>query len=132
MRLLVKSRSSDLRRAAPGAPDHARRVELAQAHLLAAIIYRYPGNQNQHHDRRQQIGGHDEGRVGTERHRVHADRWLASIICNARTRRRRTSLRIAARCSVTNSSENATAITSSGIKKARSSVGPPIRSTEAG
>ena len=42
------------------------------------------------------------------------------------------SFRIAARCKVRNSSENASAITRSGIKKARSSDGPPIRITDAG
>ena len=49
-----------------------------------------------------------------------------------RTRRRRISLRIAATCSVTNSSVKAIAIANSGTRMLRSMVGPPSRNTEAG
>src|SRR5260370_37910161 len=81
------ARSSDIRRAAAGAPDHAARLEIAQALLLAAIVDGDPDNQNQHHPRYQRIRGHDEGGVGTERHRVTplAD-WLASSAKRARGR----------------------------------------------
>src|SRR5664279_5200270 len=106
--LMYWVRSSDVRHATPGAPGHAAGLELAQALLLAAIIDHDPDNQDQHHGCCQRVGCHDEGRIGTERHRRHVERWLdcvtcaTCINCNARTRRRRISLRIAARCSVTN------------------------------
>src|SRR6202030_4328138 len=107
-------------------------VELAQAPGLVAVIERDQGSEERNHQRHQHIGCHDEECVGPERHGGHAARWLACIICKLRSRRRRISLRIAARCSVRNNSVNASAITSSGIRKARSSVGPSIRNTEAG
>ena len=56
----------------------------------------------------------------------------ACISISVRTRRRRISLRIAARCSVTNSSVNATAITSSGTRMVGWMLGPPSLTTEAG
>src|ERR1700710_665592 len=103
-----------------------------QPGLDAAMVDRDPDNQDDDDDRDQHVGGDNEGGVGTERHHGSAGRWLACSICSERTRRRRISLRIAARCSVMNNSENATAITSSGIRKARSSEDPPIRITEDG
>src|SRR5262249_33805018 len=113
------------------APDNALRLERAQAPGLAAVVEHDPADQDRYHDCGSGIGRHDEGGVGAERHR-HAAFWLACMICSERTRRRRISLRIAAICSVRNSSVKAIAITKSGIRKARSSVGPPMRITDAG
>src|SRR3954463_8334772 len=132
-----------IRRAAAGAAGHAAALELAQALCLAPMIEHDPADQDHDHKGGRGIGRHDEGRVGTERHdhaaptsfdvptSANAAR-LACIICRDRTRRRQISLRIAARCSVTNSRVNATAITSNGIRNDLSSDEPPIRITEAG
>src|SRR3954467_13423718 len=139
-----------IRRATAGAAGHAAALELAQALCLATIIEHDPADQDHDHKGGRDIGRHDERRIGTERHDHAAPTSfdvlpsrepvptsesatrLACIICRDRTRRRKISLRIAARCSVTQRRGNAIAITSSGIKKDLSSDEPPIRITEAG
>src|SRR3954454_16776649 len=147
---LILDLSWPIRRATAGATSHAAALELAQALCLATIIEHDPADQDHDHEAGRGIGRHDERRIGTERHdhaaptsfevlpsrepvptSENATR-LACIICRDRTRRRKISLRIAARCSVTNSRVNAIAITSNGIKKDLSSDEPPIRITEAG
>src|SRR5437868_2778395 len=57
-------------RAAAGTPDNAAGLEFAQALLLAAIVDSDPGDEDRHHGGHQCVGRHDEGGVGTERHRV--------------------------------------------------------------
>src|SRR6266511_2290554 len=68
----------------------------------------------------------------TEVHHDGPARMPACSIISVRTRRRMISLRIAARCNVTNNSVNATAMTMSGTRIAGWIAGPPRRSTEAG
>src|SRR5262245_16172579 len=135
LRSRLSARPSDVQCAAAGAARDAAGLKFAQARLLRAIVDRDPDDQQQYHHGDQPLGRRDERRVGTKGHRYAApisfDAFslrepvptslenamrLACIICRLRTRRRRISLRIAARCNVTNSSEKATAITSSGIR----------------
>ncbi len=98
----------------------------------AAMIDGDPHDEDQHHRCDQRVGRDDERCVGTKRHHGSATGFEACSICSARRRRRRISLRMAARCSVMNSSENATAITSRGIRNDLSSDEPPIFITDAG
>src|SRR5271169_1142964 len=66
--LMSSARSCHVRCVAPRAPDNAALLELAQASLLAAVVEHDPDNQQHHYQRGGEVGGHDEGGVGTERH----------------------------------------------------------------
>src|SRR6516225_1682723 len=114
---------------APGAPAHSAHLHvLDQTHQIT-LVQHDPGDERRDNHQRRQICGHDESRVGTER-RAHAAA-CAWIIIMVRSRRRRISLRIAARCSVKNKSVNATSIASSGTRMLTWMVDPLSRSTEA-
>src|SRR5580704_6376603 len=100
---------------------------MAEQASLGGIIENDPGHQSGNDDNRHRVGSDNEIGMGTQ---IHAR--PACIICMARTRRRKISLRMAARCSVRNSSVKAPAITISGVRIDGSMVEPPMRNTDAG
>ena len=81
-------------------------VELVEHANQVPAVDHDPRDQPRHDGDRGGVGGHDECSVRSEIHR-HA-RASACIISMVRTRRRMISLRMAARCSVRNSSVKAT------------------------
>src|SRR6478735_8920668 len=89
--------------------------EIGEIALLRAIIGEHPSNQRDHDQDRRQIARDDERDV---RRKLHGQAPCASRSRKVRTRRRRISLRMAARCSVTKSSVNATVMTISGVRMA--------------
>src|SRR3954463_16697650 len=105
-------RSCGLLRAA----RYALGLELLQALPLRPVVELDPEDQSRHHQHGNGIGCDDEAGVRTEVHSPLPGAACARISIKARTRRRRISLPIAATCSVMNSSVNANAITSSGIR----------------
>src|SRR5580704_7944853 len=111
------------------APRHTALLKIVEDAALRRIIEHDPGDQCGHHEHRHRIGGDDEIRV---RPQIHA--WSSHACINriARTRRRKISLRMAARNSVTNNSVNAAAMISSGHKIDGSMAEPPRRRIEAG
>src|SRR5450631_3620237 len=111
------------------APRHAALLEIAEDAALRRIIENDPGDQSGHHEHRHRISGDDEIGMRSE---IHARTSCAWMIRMLRTRRRRISLRIAARCKVKNSSVNAPAMISSGHRMEGSRAEPPMRISEAG
>src|SRR5262249_14968908 len=107
----------------------AAAVEFGKRAPLCAVVEHHPGDQGADHNDGCGISHDDEANVICCVHRQLA--VLACISRSVRTRRRRISLRIAASCSVTNSSVNATVMTRSGMRMLGSMVGPPRRNTEA-
>src|SRR5262249_59170879 len=96
---------------------------------LCDVVEHDPADERGYNEQSHRISGDDEVGMRTEAHACNSRAW---INCMLRTRRRRISLRIAARCKVTNRSVNASAMISNGVKIVASIVDPPIRKTEAG
>ena len=99
-------------------------LEIAENAALRQIIENDPGHQRRDHEDRDRVGGDDEVGVRSE---IHACDSCACISRMVRTRRRRISLRMAARCKVTNSNVKASAMIASGHRIEVSMVEPPAR-----
>src|SRR5262245_49219707 len=114
---------------ATGAPGHSTLLEVAENTALRPVIEQDPCDQGCCHKQGHRIGGNNEIGMRTQ---VHACTSCACIRRMLRTRRRKISLRMAARCSVTNRNVKASAMISSGVSNVGSMVEPPMRKTEAG
>src|SRR5262249_19787036 len=119
-----------------GAARDALAFERGELLLLRPMVEHDPAD-HQHKDRcGDRISRDDEigmrSKIDTQDHDALPGAACARISMSERTRRRRISLRIAAICSVTNSSRKATAIVISGIRMVGWIAGPPSFTTDAG
>src|SRR5258708_24842988 len=122
------SRASFARRAS----CNAAVLEIAQKAPLCRIVEHDPGDQCGDHESGYRIGGDDEIGVRPQIHGCASAKSCACIKRMLRTRRRKISLRMTARCNVMNKRVKASAMINSGLSNAASMVDPPIRNTEAG
>src|SRR5690348_12666231 len=95
------------------------------------MVERDPGDHGRDDEGRHGVRRDDEVGVRAQVHVASAS-VCACNICIVRTRRRRIPLRMAARCSVKNSSVKALAITRSGTRIDLSMAEPPMRRIDAG
>ena len=106
------------------------RLELLKLMRQEPAIERDPRNQSADDCDRRRIGGQDERGMRAE---IHRDgRTSACSISMVRSRRRKISFRMAARCSASASSVNATSMAIRGTRIEGWIVDPPRRNTEAG
>src|ERR1700686_2046347 len=111
-----------------GAARHAAHFKIGESSSLRAVVECYPRDQAADHGDGRRIRGDDEAHVVCWIHRQ-----LTALACTSRsvrTRRRKISLRIAARCKVKNKSVNAAAMMNSGTRMLESMVEPPTRNTD--
>src|SRR5438045_7877934 len=109
-------RSPRILAGAPRAPGEPLRFERIEHSGQLPPIEHDPHDQSRHDGDRDDIGAHDERRMRAEIHYHAPATASACIISMVRTRRRRISLRMAARCSVRNNSVNAAIMVISGMR----------------